>query len=91
MTRLGTAAWIGTTIVRVMNARGDVVAKQSMQTAVYQSITPRFAFERSALAPGQYRVAIDLNTDRPDVTQSTLLRAPPQHAETTVTIPAGGG
>jgi hypothetical protein len=29
-------------------------------------------------------------TDRPDVTQSTLLRAPPQHAEVQVTLPAGG-
>lgn len=91
MTRLGTAAWIGTTIVRVLNARGDVVAKQSMQTAVYQSIAPRFAFDRSVLTPGQYRVSVDMNTDRPDVTQSTLLRAPPQHAETTITISSGGG
>ncbi len=90
MQRTGTAAWIGMTTVKLLNASGSVVASQAMQTAVYQSISPRFSFDRRALAPGQYRIAIDMNTDRPDVTQSTLLRAPPQHAETTVTLPTGG-
>jgi hypothetical protein len=91
MQRTGTAAWIGMTSVKLLNASGAVVASQTMQTAVYQSISPRFAFDRRTLAPGQYRVAIDLSTDRPDVTQSTLLKAPPQHAEVAVTIPAAGG
>ncbi|HYW50306.1 MAG TPA: hypothetical protein VE861_06860 [Gemmatimonadaceae bacterium] len=91
MQRTGTAAWIGMTTVRLTNARGDVIATRAMQTAVYQSITPRFAFDRRALPPGEYRVSVDLNTDRPDVTQLTLLRAPPQHAETVVVIPAPGG
>ncbi len=91
MQRTGTAAWIGLTSVKLLNATGEVVASQTMQTAVYQSISPRFSFDRRSLAPGQYRIAVDMTTDRPDVTQSTLLRAPPQHAETTVTIPSGGG
>lgn len=91
MQRTGTAAWIGLTSVKLLNATGAVVASQTMQTAVYQSISPRFSFDRRGLAPGQYRIAVDMTTDRPDVTQSTLLRAPPQHAETTVTIPSSGG
>ena len=91
MQRTGTAAWIGMTVVRLLDAQGAVVATQALQTAVYQSISPRFAFDRRALPPGQYRISVDMSTDRPDVTQSTLLRAPPQHAETTVTIPASGG
>lgn len=91
MQRTGTAAWIGLTSVKVLDATGAVVASQTMQTAVYQSISPRFSFDRRVLAPGQYRIAVDMTTDRPDVTQSTLLRAPPQHAETTVTIPSSGG
>ncbi len=90
MQRTGTAAWIGLTTVKLLDAKGNTVAAQTMQTAVYQSITPRFAFDRRSLAPGAYRISIDLSTDRPDVTQSTLLRSPPQHGETTVTIPAGG-
>jgi hypothetical protein len=90
MQRTGTAAWIGMTTVRLLAADGRTVATQTMQTAVYQSISPRFAFDRRTLAPGQYRISIDMSTDRPDVTQSTLLRSPPQHAETTVTLPAGG-
>ncbi|MBC7842281.1 MAG: hypothetical protein H7099_08205 [Gemmatimonadaceae bacterium] len=91
MQRTGTAAWIGLTSVKLLDASGAVVASQTMQTAVYQSISPRFTFARRGLAPGQYRIAVDMTTDRPDVTQSTLLRAPPQHAETTVTIPSSGG
>lgn len=91
MQRTGTAAWIGTTSVKLFDAHGAVVATQSLQTAVYQSISPRFSFDRRGLAPGTYRVSVDMSTDRPDVTQSTLLRAPPQHAETTVVIPASGG
>lgn len=90
MQRTGTAAWIGQTTVKLVNQDGAVVATQSLQTAVYQSIAPRFAFDRRALQPGRYRISVDLNTDRPDVTQATLLRAPPQHAETSVTIPAAG-
>jgi hypothetical protein len=88
MLRTGTAAWIGTTTVRLVNASGGVVATQAMQTAVYRSIAPRFAFDRRTLPPGAYRLMVDMSTDRPDVTQSTLLKAPPQHAETVVTIPA---
>jgi hypothetical protein len=91
MLRTGTAAWIGTTTITLLNAGGTVVATQTMQTAVYQSISPRFAFDRRALVPGSYRISVDLNTDRPDVTQSTLLKSPPQHAETTVIVPASGG
>jgi hypothetical protein len=90
MQRTGTAAWIGLTSVKLVSASGAVVASQTMQTAVYQSISPRFSFDRRGLAPGVYRISVDMSTDRPDVTQSTLLRAPPQHAETTITIPTGG-
>ncbi len=91
MLRTGTAAWIGTTTITLLNAGGTVVATQTMQTAVYQSISPRFAFDRRALVPGSYRISVDLNTDRPDVTQSTLLKSPPQHAETTIIVPSSGG
>lgn len=91
MQRTGTAAWIGMTIVKLLSASGTVVASQSLQTAVYQSISPRFSFDRRGLAPGTYRISVDMSTDRPDVTQGTLLRAPPQHAETTVVIPSSGG
>lgn len=90
MQRTGTAAWIGQTTVKLLDATGKTVASQTMQTAVYQSISPRFAFDRRSLTPGQYRISVDLSTDRPDVTQSTLLRAPPQHAETTVVVPGAG-
>lgn len=89
MQRTGTAAWIGMTTVSLRNASGAVVASQQMQTAVYQSMAPRFAFDRRTLSPGTYRVTVDMNTDRPDVTQSTLLKAPPQHAEVVVAIPGG--
>ncbi len=90
MQRTGSAAWIGLTTVKLLAPDGRIVASHTMQTAVYQSISPRFAFDRRTLAPGLYRIAVDMSTDRPDVTQSTLLRSPPQHAETTVTLPAGG-
>lgn len=90
MQRTGTAAWIGLTTVTLLNADNAVIATQTLQTAVYQSLSPRFAFDRRALPAGRYRLSVDLSTDRPDVMQSTLLRAPPQHAETVVTIPAAG-
>jgi hypothetical protein len=91
MQRTGTAAWIGTTTVSLRSATGALVASQVMQTAVYQAMSPRFAFDRRTLTPGTYRVTVDMNTERPDVTQTTLLRAPPQHAEVIVTIPAATG
>ncbi len=91
MQRTGTAAWIGLTTVKLLDPSGRMVASQTMQTAIYQSISPRFTFDRRTLVPGQYRISVDLTTDRPDVTQSTLLRSPPQHGETVVVLPAGGG
>ncbi|MDZ7631885.1 MAG: hypothetical protein U5K74_11225 [Gemmatimonadaceae bacterium] len=90
MQRTGTAAWIGLTTVKLLAEDGSTVATRTMQTAVYQSISPRFAFDRRTLRPGQYRISVDMSTDRPDVTQGTLLRSPPQHAETTITLPNGG-
>lgn len=90
MARTGTAAWIGTTTVRLLNATGAVLSAQTMQTAVYQRISPRFAFDRRQLPPGQYRISVDMSTDRPDVNQAMLLRTPPQHAETSVSIPDSG-
>jgi len=90
MQRTGTAAWIGLTTVRLVNAEGSMVATQTLQTAVYQAIAPRFAFARAGLPSGRYRISVDMSTDRPDVTQATLLRSPPQHGEVTVTIPAAG-
>jgi len=90
MQRIGTAAWIGLTTVRLRTDDGTVVATQTLQTAVYQSMSPRFAFDRTTLTPGRYRISVDLSSDRPDVTQGTLLRAPPQHGEAVITIPAAG-
>lgn len=91
MQRTGSAAWIGTTIVTLIDTTGATVARQSMQTAVYHSISPRFAFDRRTLKPGRYRITVDMNTDRPDVIQRTLLRAPPQHTELGLLLPAGRG
>ncbi len=90
MARTGTAAWIGTTTVRLLSASGAVLSAQTMQTAVYQTIVPRFAFDRRRLPPGLYKLSVDMSTDRPDVNQAMLLRSPPQHAETNVSIPGGG-
>jgi P pilus assembly chaperone PapD len=86
MERVGTSAWIGMSTVKLLNASGATVAAQAMQTAVYTRIAPRFAFDRSALPTGQYRVVVELSTDRPDVTQATLLRAPPQRGEVLVSL-----
>jgi P pilus assembly chaperone PapD len=88
MERTGTAAWIGLSTVKLRDAAGQTVAEQVLQTAVYTRIAPRFAFDRRVLTPGQYSVVVEASTDRSDVTQTTLLRAPTQRAELAVTLSA---
>ena len=86
MQRTGTAAWIGTTTVRLEDAAGAVRAEQLLQTAVYTALSPRWAFARAALPAGPLTVTVRATSDRPDVVQATHLRAAPARVDAPVVL-----
>lgn len=87
MQRTGTAAWIGATKVHLEGPDGSTVPVQSLQTAVYTTLAPRFAFARTAAGRGTWKVVAHASSDRPDVVQQTHLRAGPVTVEAPVVLP----
>ncbi len=86
MQRTGSAAWIGSTTVRLADAAGTTRAEQQLQTAVYTALSPRWAFARSALPAGPLTVTVRASSDRPDVVQATHLRAAPATVDAPVVL-----
>lgn len=87
MERTGTAAWIGATRVRLVGPDGSTTPVQVLQTAVYTTLAPRFAFARTSAGRGAWTVVVEADSDRPDVVQQTHLRAGAVRAEASVTLP----
>lgn len=87
MHRTGSAAWIGATRVHLEGPDGSTVPAQTLQTAVYTTLAPRFAFARTSAGRGTWKVVVHASSDRPDVVQQTYLRATAVTAEAPVLLP----
>ncbi|MCU0627248.1 MAG: hypothetical protein MUF21_12310 [Gemmatimonadaceae bacterium] len=88
MTRTGSAAWIGATRVRLeTEGPGGESQEQLLQTAVYTTLAPRLAFPRGAMPSGRWRVKVIASSERPDVVQSTYLRAATVTADAPLVLP----
>lgn len=73
--RQGPAAYIGTARGALVDPRGKVVAKFEEPVAVYYDAEPAFALSWTGLPPGNYRVRLELASERPDISPELLLRA----------------
>lgn len=76
MTRTGTAAYVGTARVRIVDAKGDLRGQDERALGVYYALDPRLDVPVGPLAPGTYKAVVTLSADRPDLPAKALLPAP---------------
>lgn len=75
--RGGSGAWIGNAVFTLADSAGNTVQDWTNAVAVYRSDTRRFVLPLDSVAPGAYRLRVELNTDRDDVDRRHILQAPP--------------
>ena len=75
--RQGNAAWLGTGWVRLKDIAGRTVAQWDTPMAVYYAVNRRMTFPLDSVAPGQYTVEFEVNTDRSDIPDNVVLPAAP--------------
>ena len=77
--RQGTAAYIGTVRGALADSAGRTLATFSGPVAVYYEVEPRFtaALPGGKLPPGNYRVKVEVTTERQDLAPETILAARP--------------
>lgn len=76
LVRQGTSAYIGTARGALLNSGGKTVATFSEPIAVYYDAAPGFSLAIAGLPAGQYRLRMELASERPDIPPELLLRAP---------------
>lgn len=87
LTRAGNAAWLGTAVVRLTDAQGAVRDSVRMPLAVYRRLEPLLTLSRAGLAPGTYRVSVDMVTERADIPNEELISAPTASGSAEVRVP----
>lgn len=76
MTRTGTAAYLGMARVQVRDSRDALVGEAERPVGVYYSLDPRIDVPVGVLAPGTYKVRVDVGTDRTDLPPRSAIAAP---------------
>lgn len=84
--RQGTAAYLGTARGTLVDERGATVSSFERPIAIYYGADPSFTLAAPP-APGRYVLRLALETDRTDITQDQLLRAPQVRDSVEVTLP----
>ena len=84
--RQGTSAWLGTARGTLLDATGNTVSTFDRPVAIYYDAEPAFGMAAPS-APGRYELRLELLTERTDITQDQLLRAPPVRDSVVVTLP----
>ena len=86
MTRTGTAAYVGTARVRVVDAKGALKGEDERALGVYYTLDPRVDIPVGPLAPGTYKVVVTLSTDRGDLPPTAVLPALPARDSVEFTV-----
>jgi P pilus assembly chaperone PapD len=87
LTRQGTAAFTGMARGSLVDQSGKSVAVFSEPIAVYYEAEPSFALPVAALPAGQYRLRLEVASERTDIAPELLLRAPTVRDSVAVTLP----
>ncbi|MBE0593596.1 MAG: hypothetical protein IH616_14480 [Gemmatimonadales bacterium] len=77
LTRSGNGAFLGTVLLELGDADGNVVRSWATPVAVYYSVLRRFPLETEGLAPGRYTLRFLVSTDRQDIDPRYVLPAEP--------------
>jgi len=79
--RDGDGAYIGRLRTRLVDPAGTVVGSWTEQVAVYREYHRRLSYPVEPLGTGEYRVELELTTEREDVPADFRLATPPMRAE----------
>jgi hypothetical protein len=85
--RQGNAAFLGTLRVAVVDTAGQVVAQAKQPTTVYFTMEPRLVLSAPRLAPGRYKLRVELASEREDLPATSLLQMSPAADSIEVTLP----
>jgi P pilus assembly chaperone PapD len=87
--RMGTAAFIGTVRGALADSSGATVATFMSPLAVYFDMEPRLtaALPGGRLAPGRYRLRVEITTERADLAPEVLLPARPVRDSLEIRLP----
>jgi P pilus assembly chaperone PapD len=85
--RQGGAAYVGTARGSLVDRTGTVVASFQQPIAVYYDAEPRFALALAGQPAGNYRLRLELSSERSDIQPELLLRAPVVRDSVEVTVP----
>ena len=76
LTRTGTAAYLGTARVVVVDSAGNPVGQEERAVAVYHTLNPRLTVPVGSLPAGTYTARVSVSTDRADLPGKEALPAP---------------
>lgn len=85
--RQGNAAFLGTLRVALVDTAGQVVAQAKQPTTVYFTMEPRVVLSAPRLAPGRYKLRVELASEREDLPATSLLQMTPVADSIEVTLP----
>jgi len=87
LVRQGSAAWIGSLRLSLVNGSGTEVAGWTEQVAAYEVYHREFSYDVGSLPSGSYTLRAVFSTDREDIPAPFRLRTPDVVRETGVVIP----
>jgi hypothetical protein len=85
--RRGNAAFIGTIRGVLVDSLGATRGEFASPLGVYRTLDPRFAMAVSPLAPGRYRLRVELTSQREDLAPELLLPSPTVRDSIEVRVP----
>jgi P pilus assembly chaperone PapD len=85
--RQGTSAYIGTAKGALLTEAGETIASFQVPVAIYYDAEPEFMLPLGGRTQGNYRLRLELATDRTDIASEQLLRAAVTRDSVVVTLP----
>lgn len=73
--RTGSAVFLGTVTGTLVSSNGTEVAGFQNPISVYYGIEPRFTLSLAGLAPGSYRLRLEVTTTRDDIAPESVISA----------------
>jgi hypothetical protein len=87
LVRQGNAAFIGTVRGVLVDSTGKAVTRFAVPEAVYYDLQPRFTAPLVGVAPGRYRLRIEVTSERDDIPAEAILPIPPLRDSIEVALP----
>lgn len=84
--RTGNAAYLGTVRLQLRNAAGSVVRSTETTVGVYYTMRPRLALDVAGVPAGEYRLEVEVGSQRPDLPREVVLPSAVARQSVNVTL-----